>query len=109
MLKEHDIPHRYRDYRDDPLSAAELRELLKKLGTDAVALLRKNALFSGTGEHVARLCGLLSVLQTCRLLGLAPYEYLVWMLPRTVTRGYKTDQLTPAAFKRLQADPEGFG
>jgi len=78
-----------------------------------IALLRKNALFSGTGERVQRLCAMLSVLQTCRLLQLDPYEYLVWVLPKLVThpdnRGRSIVDLTPAAYKRQLGAPEGFG
>jgi transposase len=77
-----------------------------------IALLRNNSLFSGTGAHVKRLCAMLSALQTCRLLSLDPYEYLVWVLPKLVVhtdnRGRDIADLTPAAFKRLKAAPEGF-
>ncbi|MEL6345134.1 MAG: transposase domain-containing protein [Myxococcota bacterium] len=50
--------------------------------------------------------------QTCRLLELDPYEYLVWVLPKLVVhpdnRGRKIADLTPAAYQRIKADPEGF-
>ena len=42
MLEESDIPYRYREYREDPLSATEIGVLLKKLGVDAADVLRKN-------------------------------------------------------------------
>ena len=42
MLDEHDVPYRYRDYTREPLSAAEIRRLLKKLGVGPKAVLRKN-------------------------------------------------------------------
>ena len=41
MLKSHDIPHTYREYTEDPLSEAELRDLLSKLGLPASAVFRK--------------------------------------------------------------------
>jgi len=66
-----------------------------------VAVLRKNALFAGTGDHIKQLCALLSAAQTCRRLGLDPYAYFAWVLPKLVThpsnRGRKIADLTPAA------------
>lgn len=42
MLNEKKIPHEYRDYRKEPLTATELRRLLKKLDRPARELLRRN-------------------------------------------------------------------
>lgn len=42
MLKQHGIEYSYRDYRSAPLSAGELRGLLRKLDLRARELLRKN-------------------------------------------------------------------
>ena len=42
MLKENDIRYRYREYREDPLSATEIRALLEKLGAEAADVLRRN-------------------------------------------------------------------
>ncbi len=41
MLKEHGIDHRYREYTREPLSEAELRDVLDKLGVGPAAVLRK--------------------------------------------------------------------
>ena len=41
MLNEHDIPHRYREYTREPLSATEIREVLGKLGVDVQQVLRR--------------------------------------------------------------------
>lgn len=41
MLEEKAIPYRYREYRKDPLDAGEIREVLRKLGLPASAVLRK--------------------------------------------------------------------
>ena len=41
MLKEHDIPHRYREYTQEPLSEDELRRVFDPLGVAPKALLRK--------------------------------------------------------------------
>lgn len=41
MLKEHGIEHTYREYRQDPLSEAELRDVLGKLGVGPRDVLRK--------------------------------------------------------------------
>ncbi len=40
MLDESDADYRYREYRDDPLSAPEIRELLAMLGVTARDVLR---------------------------------------------------------------------
>ncbi|MCA9494187.1 MAG: arsenate reductase (glutaredoxin) [Alphaproteobacteria bacterium] len=42
MLKEREIPYTYREYRKEPLSADELRDVLRKLGLPASAVLRRN-------------------------------------------------------------------
>lgn len=42
MLAEHSIAYRYRDYRTEPLSVAELKQLLALLGVPAREVLRKN-------------------------------------------------------------------
>ncbi len=40
MLKEHEVEYRYREYRKDPLSEAELRGVLAMLGVGPKAVLR---------------------------------------------------------------------
>lgn len=40
MLKENEVPFEYREYRRDPLSAAEIRDLLAMLGAAPRDLLR---------------------------------------------------------------------
>ena len=40
MLTEHGVEYRYREYRQDPLSEAEILDVLKKLGLEAVDVLR---------------------------------------------------------------------
>ncbi|ANM29572.1 hypothetical protein ABI59_08260 [Acidobacteria bacterium Mor1] len=42
MLDEHGIEYRYREYRKEPLSATEIRSVLKKLGLKVHDVLRKN-------------------------------------------------------------------
>lgn len=42
MLDEHEVPYRYREYTEEPLSAKEIRRVLKLLGMAAGDLLRKN-------------------------------------------------------------------
>lgn len=51
MLDAHGIAYRYRDYRREPLSQAELRGILSALGASAGSLLRTN-------DRVARELGL---------------------------------------------------
>ena len=41
MLDEHGLEYRYREYTE-PLTAAELKKVLKKLGVGPKAVLRKN-------------------------------------------------------------------
>jgi len=41
LLKEHDIPHRYREYTKEPLSADEVRDVLRMLDVPAKAIFRK--------------------------------------------------------------------
>ena len=40
MLREHNIPHTYREYTEDPLDESELRQLLSKLDVGPRAVLR---------------------------------------------------------------------
>ena len=42
MLEERGVEFRYREYRKEPLSAAEIREVLGLLGADVRDVLRKN-------------------------------------------------------------------
>ena len=42
MLDEQGIPYRYREYTEEPLSAAEIRETLRLLGVPAREVLRRN-------------------------------------------------------------------
>lgn len=51
MLNENGIAHTYREYTKEPLSEAELREVLRKLGLPASAIFRR-------GEDVAKELGL---------------------------------------------------
>ncbi len=58
MLDEHKVPYRYRDYRREPLSVAELRRVCKLLGARPGELLRRHdrvaRQFGLTGEEPAR-------------------------------------------------------
>ena len=53
MLREHEIPHRYRDYRKEPLDEAEIREVLERLGSTPRDVLRRRdrAAAELTGEE----------------------------------------------------------
>jgi arsenate reductase len=42
LLRKRGVAYEYRDYRDDPLSEREIRDLLRKLGVPARDLLRRN-------------------------------------------------------------------
>jgi arsenate reductase len=41
LLKENDVPFEYREYRENPLSVDEIRDILDRLGLGARALLRR--------------------------------------------------------------------
>ncbi|MBT3327539.1 MAG: transposase [Gemmatimonadales bacterium] len=47
-----------------------------------VALLRNNSMYAGGIEGAVRLCTLLTLINTCRLIGVDPYQYLVWAMTR---------------------------
>jgi arsenate reductase len=42
LLKERDIPYRYREYTADPLSADEVRDILGRLDVEPSEVLRRN-------------------------------------------------------------------
>ncbi len=42
MLDKKKIPYRYRDYRQEPLSQQEIRNVIRLLGVEPRALLRRN-------------------------------------------------------------------
>jgi arsenate reductase len=42
LLKDRQIPYRYRDYREELLSAEEIRSVLRKLGVGPGRVLRRN-------------------------------------------------------------------
>jgi hypothetical protein len=82
---------------DNNFSERELRK---------VVLLRNNSLSAGGEESARGLCVALTLTQTCRLLGVNPYETLVWALELVVplpdNSGFKAHDLVPAAYKALQ-------
>lgn len=68
-----------------------------------LALFRKNSLCVGGVEGAIRLCVMMTLIGTARLVGVDPYQYLVWALRRTVphpdNRGYTAADLTPQRYK----------
>jgi len=61
-----------------------------------VALGRKRSLFSGSSEHAQNLAMLLTIVATCRLHAVNPYEYIRDMLIRIQTHpASKIDELMP--------------
>ena len=72
----------------------------------SVNLLRNNSLYAGGEDGAVRLCTLLTLITTCRLLRLNPYDYLEWALskvvPHRLNRGLLASDLTPAAYKSAQ-------
>jgi hypothetical protein len=95
---------------DVPLDNNLSERLLKP-----VALGRNAWLFAGGENGARRVCTLLSLFETCKLLRLDPYEYLVWALSRVVphpdNRGIHATDLTPAAYQKARQERdtrEGF-
>jgi transposase len=68
-----------------------------------LALFRKNSLYVGGVEGALRLCVLMTLIGTARLVGVDPYRYLEWALERTVphpdNRAYTATDLTPHCYK----------
>jgi transposase len=68
-----------------------------------LALFRKNSLCVGGVEGATRLCVMMTLIGTARLVGVDPYRYLVWALERIVphptNRGYTAADLTPGRYK----------
>ncbi len=71
-----------------------------------VNLIRNNSLYASGEEGAVRLCTLLTLIGTCRLLGVEPFGYLKWALTRCVphrdNRGLVAADLMPAAYKATQ-------
>jgi transposase len=76
-----------------------------------VALLRNNSLYAGGEDGAVRLCTVLTLVGTCRLLGVDAFDYLEWALTRLVphpdNRGLAASDLTPAAYQALQQKNAG--
>lgn len=82
----------------------------------AIALGRNNWMFAGGEEGARRVAAVLSLIETCKLLGVEACAYLAWALSRVVThpdnRGFKSGDLTPAAYKKTlqkMGAQQGFG
>ncbi len=73
-----------------------------------VALLRNNSMYAGGVDGAVRLATLLTLINTSRLIGVDPYQYLVWAMTRVVphssNRGLAPVDLTPAAYKATQQE-----
>lgn len=85
----------------DPL--VELDNNWSERALRSVNLIRNNSLYAGGEDGAVRLCTLLTLIATARLLGLNPYDYLLWALSKVVphrdNRGLAASDLTPAAYK----------
>ena len=68
--------------------------------------MRNNSLYASGEDGAVRLCTMLTLIQTCRLIEVEPYAYLVWALTRVVphpdNRGLTAADLTPRAYKAAQ-------
>ncbi|MCP4240439.1 MAG: IS66 family transposase [bacterium] len=68
-----------------------------------LALFRKNSLYVGGVEGAIRLAVMMTLIGTSRLVGVDPYQYLVWALRRIVphptNRGYTAADLMPHQYK----------
>ena len=72
----------------------------------SVAVGRHNWLFAGGEAGAKRLCIVLSLVETCRLLGVDACGYLGWALERVIVhpdnRGRRAIDLLPHAYQALQ-------
>ena len=77
----------------------------------SVNLIRNNSLYAGGEQGAVRVCTLLTLVTTCRLLGVDPYSYLGWALAKSVphreNRGLVANDLTPAAYKAAEQPGAG--
>jgi len=68
-----------------------------------LAVGRRNWMFAGGANGARRVCDVLSVVETCKLLHVDACDYIAWALTRVVehpdNRGRKPADLTPAAYK----------
>ena len=91
-------------FLSDP--AVELDNHWSERALRSVNLLRNNSLYAGGEDGAVRLCTLLTLITTCRLLRLNPYDDLEWALckvvPHRLNRGLLASDLTPAAYKSAQ-------
>lgn len=88
-------------FLEDP--AVELSNNWSERALRKVALFRNNSMYVGGEAGAQRLCTVLTLIGTCRALGVDAYSYLVWALTRVVAhpdnRGLVESDLTPAAYK----------
>jgi arsenate reductase len=80
LLKKKGIEHRYRDYRDDPLTKAELKKTLKLLGLRAAEVLRRN-------DKAYKELGLTGKEPEARLIGLMAKHPTLLQRPIGIARG----------------------
>lgn len=75
----------------------------------AIAVGRNNWMFAGGEEGARRVAAVLTLIETCKLIKVDPCAYMAWALQRVVThpdnRGFKTKDLTPAAYKKALQQP----
>ena len=87
-------------FLQDP--ALELDNNWSERALRSVNLIRNNSLYAGGEDGALRLCTLLTLVNTCRLLLVDPYSYLEWALskvvPHTQNRGLVPSDLTPAEY-----------
>jgi hypothetical protein len=81
----------------------ELHNNISERGLRQVVVGRKNWLFAGSDEGARRAASIYSVIGSCILLGLDPFEYLRDVLLR-LAAGEEPEALTPRAWKAAQSD-----
>jgi hypothetical protein len=73
-----------------------------------IALGRKNWLFAGSPEGAKRLAVFYSLIATCKLNGINPYEYFYDILPKVASYpANKIADLTPLNWKMTKNNPSG--
>jgi arsenate reductase len=94
LLKQKGAPFRYREYREDPLTRAELKQTLKLLGVSARDVLRRN-------DKAFKELGLTGDEPEARLIGLMAEHPTLLQRPIGIARGRAVLGRPPEALLQL--------
>jgi transposase len=107
FLRQYDRLTLYLSQATVPIGNNDLERLIRK-----IALMRKGSLFVGSAESGRMIAVNLSIVLTCELLKICPYEYLLDVLPKLAGTEFparRIDELMPHQWARLRGlipDPQ---